>query len=201
MNKEQDHINNIAEIRSMMERSSKFLSLSGLAGVMAGIYALAGAYFAYSAFGFSPDQIHYSVPELNSIILIAVSVLVLAIGTAVILSARNAKGKEEKAWNTTSRRLLVNVSVPLFTGGILILMLLSNGLTGLAAPFTLIFYGLTLYNAGSFTFNDVKSLGLIQIVLGLLGAYFIEYSLVCWALGFGVAHIVYGLYIHFRYER
>ena len=57
MKEEQKYIRDIAEIRSMMERSSKFLSLSGLAGVMAGIYALAGAFIAYRTFSFNPVEV------------------------------------------------------------------------------------------------------------------------------------------------
>ena len=34
------HIEDIAEIRSLMEKSSKFISLSGLSGILAGIFAL-----------------------------------------------------------------------------------------------------------------------------------------------------------------
>ena len=60
MKEEQNYIQDIAEMRSMMERSSKFLSLSGLAGIMAGIYALSGAYIAYKVFYFNPDEMVYS---------------------------------------------------------------------------------------------------------------------------------------------
>ena len=201
MNKEQDQLQNLAEIRSMMERSSRFMSLSGLAGVMAGIYALAGAAIVFTRFNFNPDSIVTKPDQLTYVIFTAISVMVLAIGTAIILSIKNARNKEEKAWNATSRRLLVNFAVPLFAGGILMLILLSKELVGLMAPFSLIFYGIALYSASKFTFDDVKFLGLIQIVLGLTGTYFIEYSLLCWTIGFGAIHIVYGLYLHFRYER
>ncbi len=201
MNKEQDQLQNLAEIRSMMERSSRFMSLSGLAGVMAGIYALAGAAIVFTRFNFNPDSIVTKPDQLTYVIFTAISVMVLAIGTAIILSIKNARNKEEKAWNATSRRLLVNFAVPLFAGGILMLILLSKELVGLMAPFSLIFYGIALYSASKFTFDNVKFLGLIQIVLGLTGTYFIEYSLLCWTIGFGVIHIVYGLYLHFRYER
>jgi hypothetical protein len=79
--------------------------------------------------------------------------------------------------------------------------MISRGLVGLVAPMSLIFYGLALYNASQFTYEEVRSLGLIQIVLGLLGAYFVSYGLLFWAIGLGVAHIVYGIYMHYRYER
>lgn len=192
----------------MMERSSKFLSLSGWAGIMAGIYALTGAFIAHKVFGFTPDQIAFrsmdtgsSPASLQKVIFLALVVLALAIGTAFLLSANKAKKRGENAWNTSSKLLLANMAVPLMTGGILMLILFSKGLFGLIAPLTLVFYGLALYNASKFTYEDVKFLGLIQVALGLASTCFIEYSLLIWAIGFGLVHIIYGIYMHLRYER
>jgi len=208
MKEEKDYIQDIAEIRSMMERSSKFLSLSGWAGIMAGIYALSGAFVAWKFLNFNPDEIIYSslnpgnLPAgLLQVILLAIAILILALGTAVILSYKKAVKSGEKLWNSTSKRLLINMAVPLITGGMLVLMLINYGFTGLMAPFTLVFYGLALYNAGKFTYDEVKILGLIQIGLGLLGSFFVEYGLLCWASGFGLVHIIYGIYIHYKYEK
>ena len=208
MKEEQEYIRDIAEIRSMMERSTKFLSLSGWAGIMAGIYALAGAYIAYEVFDFNPDAIDYrAVPSgsdrsnLLKVIFLAASILLLAIGTAISLSSKNANKKGEKIWNATSRRLLGSMAVPLVTGGLLALIFIAKDLVGLVAPATLIFYGLALFSASKFTYDDVKYLGLIQVALGLISAYFISWSLLLWALGFGIVHVGYGIYIHFKYER
>jgi hypothetical protein len=208
MKEEQDYIQDIAEMRSMMERSSKFLSLSGLAGVMAGIYALAGAYTVYQFLGFNPGQIGDSTiqpgslsADLLMVIFLALIILILAIGTAIFLSWKKAHKRDEKFWDPTAKRLLINMGVPLMAGGLLILILIAKGLIGFIAPFSLLFYGLALYNAGKFTYDEVKSLGLIEIGLGLIGSWFIEYGLLCWAVGFGVVHIIYGIYIHYRYER
>lgn len=208
MGKERNYIQDITEIRSMMERSSKFLSLSGWAGIMAGIYALAGAYIAYAHFNFNPDRIYYDSggmaefsPTLYKVTGLAVVVLILALVTAILLSSNKAKKKGEKIWNATSRRLLVHMAVPLVSGGLLILVFISKGLIGLLVPATLIFYGLSLYNAGKYTIDEVKSLGITQIVLGLISSYFVEYGLLLWAAGFGIIHIIYGIYMHLRYER
>lgn len=208
MKQQEDYIQDISEIRSMMERSTKFLSLSGWAGIMTGVYALIGAYIAYKVLYFNPDEIVYtSLSEraytggMLKLVLLAGGVLVLAVGTAIFFSNRRAVKRNETLWNSTSKRLLVNMGVPLTVGGILVLILISKGLIGLVAPMTLIFYGLSLYVASRYTFEDVKILGLIQVILGLASSYFIGYGLFFWALGFGVAHIAYGIYIHFKYER
>lgn len=203
MNNEHDYLRDLEEIRSMMERSSKFLSLSGWAGIMAGIYALAGAVCVSALFGFDPKDAGLAggAAEMPRVIATGALVLLLAIGTAVALSSRKAAQRGEKVWNAASRQLVVNMALPLSAGGILVVILLAKGFPGLAAPLTLIFYGLALFHAGKFTFGEVKFLGLIQTGLGLVAAWFVEYGLVLWALGFGCMHILYGTYMYFRYER
>lgn len=206
MKKEQDYINDIAAIRSMMERSSKFLSLSGWAGIMAGIYALVGAYIAYAYFRFNPtEMVSHSpeaiFPEMANVLILAAIVLLLSVGTAIFLSYKRAVKRNEPVRNATSRRLMTNMALPLLSGGIFILILMAKGIIGLLAPMTLLFYGLALFGAGNYTYREVRFLGSILVVLGLAGAYLVEYGVLLWALGFGVMHIVYGLYIHIKHER
>ena len=202
MKKEQDYFRDLVEIRTMMERSSKFVLLSGWSGIMAGIYALAGAYIANRYYDFSPQTIaNGSNESLKQVVPLALVVLGFALSTAVYFSSKKAKKRGERLWNPTARQLLISMAVPFLVGGILILILISAGLIGLVAPFSLIFYGLALFNASNFTYQVVKVLGLTELALGLLGAYFVDYGLILWVLGFGVAHIIYGVYVYYRYER
>lgn len=204
MEKEQDYLKDIAEIRSMMERSSKFLSLSGWSGILAGIYALVGVYLVHYQMGFNPIKLVYGQSEignLTEIIFMGIGVLVLALGTAIVLSAKKSNSKGEQIWNASSRHLLENISVPLLTGGILILISFSVSLVGLVLPFTLIFYGIALYNGSRVTYDSIKYLGVLQIVLGLISIYYIEFSLLLWAIGFGALHVIYGAYIYLKHER
>ncbi len=208
METEQKYIKDLTEIRSMMERSTKFLSLSGLSGILAGIYALVGAYVAYRLFYIENGSVLYNTIDgqemsgkVNNLILLALVVLALSVGTAVILSLKKSRKDGEKIWTSSARRVIINMAIPLVTGGIFILILLSKGLFGFLAPATLLFYGLALVNASKFTFEEIRSLGIVQIVLGLLASYFIGYGLIFWALGFGLMHIVYGIVMHLKYEK
>lgn len=208
MKDEQDYIRDISEMRSMMERSSKFLSLSGLSAILLGIYALAAAFIAYQFFSFNPDQLLYDnigsgsvPPDFLKVIFLAMGLLALAVATVFFFSNRKAGKRGEKAWNPTSRRLIVNMAVPLVTGGVLLLIFIAKGLFGLMAPCSLIFYGLAMYNAGKLSYEEVRGLGLIEIALGLAGCYFVEYGLLLWAGGFGLMNIAYGIYLHYKYER
>lgn len=208
MKKEQDYTRDLTEIRSMMERSTKFLSLSGISGIMAGIYALVGAFVAFRFFYIENGSVikntingQQLTQEVEYLILLAIAVLVLAVGTAIIFSLKKSGKQGEKLWNSSARRLVINMAIPLITGGIFILILISKGLYGFLAPASLVFYGLALVNASKFTFVEIKSLGIVQVLLGLLAFYFIELGLLLWAVGFGLMHIVYGIVMHLKYEK
>jgi hypothetical protein len=206
MKTEQEYIKDLSDIRHMMEKSTKFLSLAGWSGIMAGIYALAGAWFIYRLPGFQSGEIfnatNGTIPEdVFTIMVVGVIVLMLAIGTCIFLSYHKAHSNNEVLWNTTTRRLILNMAIPLVSGGVFILILLSHGSFELMASLTLIFYGLSLINASRFTFDELRYMGISEIVLGLIAANFIHLSMLCWTLGFGILHIVYGIYMHWRYER
>lgn len=201
MKNEHNYINDLAEIRSIMDRTSKFLSLSGWAGIFAGIFALIGVYFAFTHLQFNPDLILYQTTDLRSLIFLGIIVLTASLITALGFSLRRGKIKGENIWNSTSRRMLGSMTIPLFSGGIFILIVISKDLIGLVLPLTSIFYGLALYNASKFTLVEVKWLGLIQLSLGLISSYFTEFGLLLWAMGFGFCHIVYGIYIFMKYEK
>ena len=208
MKKDTDYLQDIEEIRSLMEKSSKFISLSGLAGIFAGVFALMGSYIALTYLDFNPQSLSVD-PENNpfqqkqifSVVQLALLVFLLAISFALFFTHRRAKRKDELLWTPTAKRLVINMAVPLFTGGILILLFISKGFIGFVAPFSLLFYGLALFTISKFTFDEVKILGLIEILLGLISVYKVSLGLLFWAIGFGVVHIVYGIYVYFKYER
>ncbi len=204
MEDQKDYTQDIIEIRSMMERSTKFPSLSGLAGILAGVYALGGAYIVYFILDFRPvdgEDTSANTAILSEVIIVALSVLLLAVGTAVFLAAKKVARRGEKMWNASSRRLLVNLAIPLVAGGTFMLILLSKNQLALLAPMSLLFYGIALYGASKFTEDEIKALGLVQMTLGLISAYYSEYGIAFWAIGFGVVHVVYGIIMYFANER
>lgn len=201
---ENKYLNDLHHIRQMMRKSTLFLSLSGLSGVLAGVYALIGAVAMYLLI--KQHQLYYPYVYIESktfkaIIGIALSVLVASLITAYLFSARKAKRNGETLASPTAKRALYNFAIPLLTGGLLSVLLISKGHYELLAPMTLIFYGLACVNVSKYTFGDVHYLGITEIVLGLLAVYFSGYGLLFWVLGFGVCHILYGSIMHFKYER
>lgn len=198
----------LSSIRNLMERSSKFISLSGLSGILAGLYALAGAgyanYLLSSGIGRNVYQPGYRILadlQTLALLLVAIVVLMASVITGVLLSLRKAKKTGQPIWGKTSRALVFHMSAPLVAGGLLILILLFRGYYGIVAPASLIFYGLALISASNFTFTDVKYLGLCEIALGLVAACMPGYGLLFWAIGFGVLHIIYGSVMYLKYDR
>jgi hypothetical protein len=200
--KDQDIHAELSSIRDLMERSAKFISLSGLSGVMAGIYALIGAFLGWEILTHeSQGLLRNDTEVIIQLIVVAFAVLVLSIGTGIWLSIRKAKKNGQPFWNTGSKRLLINMAIPLVAGGLFTFILIYRGYYGVVAPATLIFYGLALVAGSHYTYSGVKSLGIIEILLGLLCALMPGYGLRCWAIGFGLLHIIYGTVMHFKYDK
>lgn len=196
---EKDYLKDISEIKNLMNRSSRFISLSGLSGIFAGIYAIIGALIAY-LFLFPKSGEFLTLHGLNFKLLLALlaSVAILSIVTAYLLTTHKAKQNNEKIWDSTTRRLLINFLIPLVTGGIYIIIKLNSQHYGLSASLMLIFYGLALVNASKYTIGNVKYLGYAQIIIGLICAALPGYGLWFWLLGFGVFHIIYGSIMYLK---
>jgi hypothetical protein len=214
MNKQQQSLQELQHIKQMMERSSRFISLSGLSGIAAGLCALAGAYFSFDFVVGKKDNIinrelylthsaNYDLTMLlnNRIFWIAVATFFAALISAFIFTWIKSRKQGIPVWGATARRLLFNVSIPLIAGGIYLFRLIHFGTFGLIAPGCLIFYGLALINASKYTLVEIRYLGYLQILLGIINLGFVGYGIYFWSLGFGVLHIIYGAYMWWRYEK
>jgi uncharacterized membrane protein (Fun14 family) len=191
----------------MMERSAKFISLSGLSGVLAGTYALIGSGIAYYLIQYPLPITAYGQESIQQpsvvlkLMLIGIAVLVASLVTGFWLSYRKARRHNTSVWNETSKRLVINLMIPLVTGGIFILILLYNNHYGVVAPACLIFYGLALIQASGNLYEEVRYLGYSEIALGLISAVLPGYGLLFWAIGFGALHIFYGTLMYRKYDR
>lgn len=196
-----DYLKDISDIKDLMNKSSRFISLSGLSGILAGTYALLGAAVAY----WLVNQYSYGTLILDgqifrSVMFILALVAIFSAATGYILSAKKAKKMGAKMWDATSKRLVINFLIPLIAGGLYILIILSHGKYGQTGGLMLIFYGLALVNASKYSIGDIRYLGYIEIVLGLIATLLPGYGFWLWVLGFGVMHIIYGSIMHFKYD-
>jgi len=200
-NKMEKQLEDLKAIREMMEKSSRFLSLSGLSGILAGITATLGAAFAY--FFLLRDPAATSFTRIQEIVILmsdALLVLVISIGFGIYFSSKKAHKKDQKLFNKVTMKTLYNLSIPLITGGIISLIFLYRGDVEMVAAITLVFYGLALVNVSKFTFDEIHYLGITEIVLGIAAAIFMHNGILFWTIGFGICHIVYGFVMYKKYD-
>lgn len=196
-----DYLKDLSEIKDLMNKSSRFISLSGLSGIMAGVYAIMGAAIAYYLVSkYSYGTLILDGQIFRLVMLVLALVAILSIVTGIVLTTQKAKKHGTKIWDATSKRLVINFLIPLVAGGLYILIILGNGKYGQTGGLMLIFYGLALVNASKYSIGDIRYLGYIEIILGLIAALFPGYGFWLWVLGFGVMHIVYGTWMHFKYD-
>jgi hypothetical protein len=196
MEQTSDPIQQLADIRAMIEKSTKILSLSGLAGVSIGLLAIAGVVFTHYIRTLVPadDVQTYVVAD-------ALVVLVFAIGLSVFLSSRMAKRKGLPAWNNVAKHLVIELTIPLVAGGVFCIALMMIRSYSLIPAAMLVFYGLALVNASKFTVKEVRFLGLTELAIGIVAALIPQLGLNLWSVGFGAMHILYGLRIYGKYEK
>ncbi|NRD24590.1 hypothetical protein HNV10_15150 [Winogradskyella litoriviva] len=198
---DKDYLKDISEIKNLMNKSSRFISLSGLSGVLAGIYALVGAaatYWLVTTYSYGTLKLDGWVFE--TVILILFLVAFFSAATGIFLTTRKAKKNGDKMWDNSSKRLLVNFLIPLVVGGIYCMIILNQGRYGQTGGLMLIFYGLALVSASKYSIGDIQYLGYIQIILGLIASLYPGYGFWLWVVGFGFMHIIYGTWMHFKYD-
>lgn len=206
-----ESLETLQDIKRMMERSSRFISLSGLSGVSAGIFALVGAFVAhiwigeYYGLGGSVSRHGYMQEDTHSLkwrlIILAGGVLAGALVSSTWLTWRKARRSNLPVWDLTSKRLVINAAIPLLAGGFFVLGLLDHADWDYVAPSCLVFYGLALVNASKYTLSDIRYLGLLEIALGCVNMFYLHWGLYFWTIGFGFLHIVYGLIMWWKYEK
>jgi hypothetical protein len=203
------HLNTLLDIKQMMERSSRFISLSGLSGIGAGICALGGAFFTFRMMvaervhGADYRQLAFETrTEVQQTLLLIGGVtftaaLLVAFAFTYIRSVKTGNA----IWGVSARRLMWNTMIPLVVGGIVSIRFIEFGYGGLVAPTCLLFYGLALINGSKYTVSEIRWLGFSELILGIANLWLIGYGLMFWAFGFGVLHIVYGAMMWWKYEK
>ncbi len=200
------YLDDLKHIRSIMERSSSFMSLSGLSGVSAGLVALCACFGAFTLL--SSNGIDYLDGKPNfydkniivQLMLLALLTLIVAIILIIYFTVRKSRRMKRSIWNQVTKQTMVALMIPLLTGGLFCLIMIYHHLIYLVAPSMLIFYGLALVSAGRYIPSELIGLGLIEIALGLISLIWLGYGLIFWGIGFGILHIGYGWYMYAKYE-
>lgn len=191
------------DIKEMMERSSKFISLNGFSGVFIGaltilIVSVFCSYYQINPFSGDLVQLENLPDSHYAVALISASILfICSFCIAFFLTLKRSKKLAIPIWGPASKRVMINFATPLLAGGLFCLVIFFQS-PDLVLPLSLIFYGMALFNAGNFTFKSTKFIGIIQMLLGIFALMFMQYHIVIWTIGFGIVHIVYGVYMYFN---
>ncbi|MDX1906391.1 MAG: hypothetical protein SF053_05095 [Bacteroidia bacterium] len=205
----QQPLQDLAEIRDLMRNATRFMSLSGLSGVSAGLIALIGAagtwYYLLRNGIYDELDAWYGTRVSNEVliqlVLIALLILVCAVGAASYFTIRHSRRQQQPIWTYASRQLALNIFIPLTAGAVFCIELAIVGAGGMVPGATLLFYGLALLNGSKYTVPEIRYLGMLEIGLGLISSMFWGWGLLFWTIGFGGLHIVYGAVMYYRYER
>lgn len=197
----------LTEIRSIMHKSSRFLSLSGWSGIWAGATALVASAFAYMSY----RELYLEPPVGEGLVLmsrvvfpfvvLAAATLAIAVLGALFFTWRKNRKQGEATFTAAARKLAISMMIPMCAAGLFILCFIQNRDFAYIVPASLIFYGLTLINSSKYTFSDIRYLGLSEVIIGCIALFIPEMGLYLWALGFGIMHIVYGTIMWFKYDR
>ncbi len=207
MTEQHEQLQSLHEIRNIMDRSTRFQSLSGLSGIFVGLFALAGAgavqwYLGIHQSGYSAlSQNRLGAEAVQYTLLVAAAVFGLAAGTVLYFTGLKARKAKQSAWTSQAKRLLTNFCLPMAVGGAFCGVLLFHGIGYLVAPAMLIFYGLALINSSKYTFADLRALGICELGLGIISSFAVGYGLLAWALGFGLLHVIFGSMLYYKYEK
>jgi len=217
MDSQHPPLETLQDIKRMMERSSRFISLSGWSGISAGVCALLGAAVAHlriNSYLMGTDYTYESYYRgattslsgsaaglYHDLILIAGLTFIAAVVSSFLFTRARSRRNGTSMWDRTVQRLAWNTILPMVVGGLVILRAMDLGYFVLVAPGCLIFYGLALVNASKYTLGEIRYLGYGQLILGIINLWTGGWGLYFWAAGFGILHIVYGAIMWWKYER
>lgn len=198
-------LNDLRDIRGIMERSTRFLSLSGWSGIWAGATALLSAFLVWKL-----DLVYYFhreplAPGLSGtvfrLLLLGAVTFAVAFAGAFYFTWRKARASGQRIWTSSSRALMLQVAIPMLAGGLFCAACLYYGNAIFITPSCLVFYGLALVSGSKYTLGEVRWLGYSEVILGCIALFVPNYGLGFMAAGFGLLHILYGIIMWNKYDK
>jgi len=181
-------MDNLRFIREAMELASSFTAVPGWGQVAIGVTALFAALVASQQKTFA-DWLAVWLVEA-----------VVSLAVAGWTMYRKAHASDTPLLSQPGRKLIINLSPPMFVGALLTIVFYRAGLTGSLPGLWLLLYGTGVVTGGAFSVRPVPVMGLCFMFVGA-GALFCPAA---WgdafmAAGFGLLHVIFGLHIARNY--
>lgn len=206
MNQQKAAQKTLEEIKEMMSQSSKFISLSGLSGIVIGLLTILSVYIFSTQYQINPldgeAQALSSLTENELLRLYNASVVLLIFSLIItfLMSKHKAKKEGKDIWGPASRQLISSMALP-FSFGFLFCSILFFKAPDMVLPLSLLVYGFSLFSGSRNTLNSIKTFGIIQMSLSVICLLFSGYSILIWTLGFGLSHAIYGAFMHINQSK
>ena len=204
MTNSKDAMKTLHDIKNIMEKSTKFSSISGLSFISAGTIALTCAFIVSKSLNVNilDKNLYNYISDSQKFQLIEIGFITLILAVLVALYFTYTKAKKNKVslLKGSGLGLALHFGTPLAIGGVTTLTMLYYQHAVFVAPLLLIFYGLGIVSGSKFTHPELIYLGWIELILGCLGLFYLGHGLVIWSLGFGVAHILWGIYFYIKHD-
>lgn len=196
--KEEEIKTTLRDIKEMMEKSSRFTAISGWSIAVIGVLAMV-CYFCVSSIYMKS----INTPQaIRTAIIFAICLLVVSFSIVTLCSIRKAKRINRPfKLDKTIGQLLFNFSLPMLVGGLFSIAMIIQGHYGLTSSIMLLFYGLALVNCHHYTAPVLRFLGYGELLLGIIDCFLVDYGFLFWLLGFGILHILFGIFFIIKYER
>jgi hypothetical protein len=181
-------MDNLRFIREAMEGAAPFTAVSGWGQCAIGVTALAAARLAANQMG------------RRGWLLVWLAEALLSAAVAGCAMWRKARRREESLLSRAGRKLVTNMSPPLFVGALLTVVLFRAGLVQIVPAVWLLLYGAGVVTGGAFSVQIVSVMGLCFMLLGA-AALFVPWGAanLLLAAGFGGLHIIFGVIIARRH--
>ncbi|MBV9786767.1 MAG: hypothetical protein JOZ51_01225 [Chloroflexi bacterium] len=190
----QEAYDNLRVIRQVMERSTKYSTLSGFSGVIVGCWALLGV--AITRWLILP--LERREPFTASVTALAatwMAVFALSVATDLLVTKSRAVRVGKQVFSRLGLHM-VAAAAPGFSAGLAItLYFVSRGQVNAVWPFWMLSYGIAICAVGQFSVRPVSYLGWAFLAAGAATLFLLPmYGLWMMAIAFGGFHIAYGLY-------
>jgi len=175
-------------IRETMERAGEFTAVPGWGGVAMGATALAAAFLAS----------RQSSPRAWLAVWLAE--VFVAVAIAAPAAATKARRANSSLFSGPGRKFALSFAPPIIVGGLLTLAFFQAGAIAFLPGVWLLLYGTAIVTGGAFSVRVVPVMGLCLMALGA-GALFAPavWGNLFMAVGFGLVHIAFGVWIALRY--
>jgi hypothetical protein len=181
-------IDNLRFIRETMERAGAFTAVSGRGMIAVG------------ALGVTAALLTSAVRTPLEWLALWLATAAVAFAVSAITMLRKAREAQAPLLSGPARKLLLSFAPPMAAGALLTAVLYAHGLTALLPGVWLMLYGTAVVTGGAFSVRILPALGLMLMLLGAV-ALVAPAGWGDWimGLGFGGAHVAFGLLIARRY--